>query len=244
MDKVLNINRQLVICGDRWRSLINIFRGMKTILILIITFLLILFSCKKSDESQNKIIPEIRINNIVCYPNDRISMEFEIIIKKGKEPFSYQWINPDTLKGSGPFTINLVSNLEIDVIITDSNNNNIEYIYVIKKESYDSLDYDYRNPYIGFYRCKVERNFEAPYDEIDTIYYDTVEISKHEVFTELNTSVHYSSVNFNYRSLIFSGYRISGRFINKDSISIFTWEMMEPGAPCHNYRGKKMNNLD
>ena len=51
----------------------------------------------------------------------------------------------------------------------------------MKKDTIDSLKYDYRNLYTGLYDCKVDFLGIFP----DSIFYDTLNVLKHNKFRDL-----------------------------------------------------------
>lgn len=216
----------------------NIYKSL-----ILISLLFIVFSCEKNykDTLTETIEAKVLINNILCYPNDSISLEFELSIIDGKEPYIIQWINPENLTGIGPFTISLNEDLLIDVIITDLDSTQIEYMYQIKKDTIDSLVYDYRNPYLGYYACQVvyQNNYSEP--KVDSTYYDTLCVSKNEMdFTKLIiTPTLWPSVYFDFTRLRLDGYRSFGRFYNDSSLYYYEY-MNEAFTETWEYNGNKI----
>ncbi len=208
--------------------------------------ILVLFSiffsqaCKKDTEPLN-FKTDIRITNLICYQNDSISMTFLITSTGGKSPYIYNWINPDSLTGEGPFTINIQNNIILEVETIDANQNKIKFQYEIKKDTIDPLKYDYRNAFIGFYDCEVKHRWaedsSGTYITHQNIYQDTIEVTKNSDFGMLNISDQHDLV-FNYRDSTFSGYHAYGEFQN-DSIT-FYYYFTPVGLVNYTYKGKKI----
>lgn len=214
---------------------------MRALFVIQTTILLILFGCNdKPDDYENLIQAECIVNELVCFPNDSISMEFELSILAEKKPYSIQWITPDTLKGSGPFTIDVVDDVRLEMIITDYEDQQFEFIHLIHKDTIDSLKYDYRDSYTGLYECEVHYNDYYSTPQFDTTYHDTLEISKDEIFTGLQIDPGITaSVEFDFKSLTFNGYHTDGKFHDEDSVYYFYY-----GTPIALYtwvfNGKKI----
>lgn len=144
--------------------------------------------------------------------------------KDGNGPYSYQWIMPDTMKGNGPFTVNLKENLKIVVKITDANSKQLDYTHIIRKDTIDSLKYDYRNHIIGNYISDFEEWYPVPtssgWEQVRNNYRDTLFIDKSEKF---NTIVcgNYNELTYNRKINGFTyewGSVYSSVHILKDSV--------------------------
>jgi len=127
---------------------------MKAINTLLLVLVIILQSCNKEDDTPT-INNEFHVSSLICYPNDSISVTFLITSSGGKAPYTYFWINPDTLNGNGPFKLPIDKDLDLQLEVTDANNVKVNFQYGIKKDTIDILKYDYRNPIIGLYKCEV-----------------------------------------------------------------------------------------
>lgn len=174
---------------------------MKIRLILLIFTLTgfgLLLSCKKdpTETPRSDFKADLLINRLICYPNDSISLSFEISPKEGNGPYLYKWILPDTFTGSGPFVVNLAKDLQISVTIKDANLKQLDFSSIILKDTIDPLKYDYRNDFIGDYICDIDHswpqvvnsNWEILHKrERDTItVYKSQSFSNIIVFNELN----------------------------------------------------------
>lgn len=94
---------------------------------------------------KNEISGEVVTRELVVYPEDSIYLEFELTIHVEKEPYTLQWIRPETFSGTGPFTVGLREDMLLDVIIIDSENQQFELKQTIQKDTIDPLKYDYRD---------------------------------------------------------------------------------------------------
>ncbi|MCJ7450041.1 MAG: hypothetical protein MUO72_20400, partial [Bacteroidales bacterium] len=188
--------------------------------------------------STNNFNSTLQVDRLICYPNDSISFTFEISVTGGQGIYAFNWINPDTLNGKGPITIYLKENLSLKVEISDSLNGKVLFDFQVKKDTIDSLIYDYRNEYIGFYDCTV--NYKDSYQNptVYSTYKDTIEVIKHSNFKKLQIS-NIQDVDFNFKKLTFWGYHLSGKFQN-DSIE-FYYYMTAMAMFSYTYNGKKLN---
>ena len=210
---------------------------------------LITFSFLQCCNQQNDISSEFIMNNMVYYPNDSISMEFELVIEVEEPPYTVQWNYPDSLEGTGPFTIPIAEDLQLDATIIDAHNQQFEFLHLIQKDTIDPLKYDYRNPYLGFYECKVYLSDYYPRPAgFDTVYMDTLEVSKHDEFTALIVSYetyrdpnHRESVEFNYRLLEFRTYHTRCFFYSEDSI-FYSHYWSAGGFPGWGWTGRKIEH--
>lgn len=207
-------------------------------------YLVVCFSCKTDDKDlkeNSDFNTELEIISLLCYPNDSISMSFRINSSNGTAPYNYKWLQPDTLVGEGPFTIWLKNNLLLDVEVFDADQNKMKFHYEILKDTIDLQKNDYRNVVTGLYTCEVLFN-SATVDSghiipHDSIYQDTIEISKHSDVKMLKIS--YYDVNYNFRNSSFDAYHLSGYF-KDDSISFYYFQT--PIALKNwTYKGKKIN---
>jgi hypothetical protein len=155
----------------------------------IVILIFLNFSCGK--EKHPKIDYEFQTIEIIYYPDNHISMTFDIIPKDDKEVYTINWFNPDSLKEEGPYTISLSSNLILDFEIYDSKNSIQRFQYEIKRDTIDSLRYDYRNNYIGTYSCDVTYS----YDGSIKYYQDTLIVVKNISFKMLNILTKYDIIN-------------------------------------------------
>jgi len=207
---------------------------MRSIIILIA---LISITSLKCCNHSNDISSEIVVNRLIYYPEDSISLEFELSIEAEYEPYSLQWIKPDTFKGTGPFTVNINEDLLIDVLISDAEGYQFEFIQVIQKDTIDSLKYDYRTLYYGEYDCKVF--YDDYFYGNDTSYNTIVTVSRDEdFFTAL--IIHGNPARFDYLTGYFYHPRLRGRFFSDDSINFRIWNSPEPIFDIWSYRGKKI----
>lgn len=182
-------------------------------------------SCDKEfDEPRSDFKADLLVDRLICYPNDSISLSFELVPKEGNGPYSYQWIMPDTMKGNGPFTVNLKQDLKILVKITDADSKQLDYTYIVKKDTIDSLRYDYRNPIIGSYISDFKEWYPvlttSGWEQVRNNYRDTLFIHKSEKF---NTVVcgNYNELTYNRKTHIFTyewGSVYSSVYAIKDSV--------------------------
>lgn len=198
-------------------------------LCLITGMIIFIVACKKQevsdqDTKMKTFDVSIEISDLTYFPGDSISMTFSVKANDGTPPYKYYWHTPDTLSGSGPYTIQLKKDFTADLTVKDVNNTTVDFQYTLLKDTIDSLKYDYRNPYLGLYKCKVKY---CDYNSYDTVYCtigkDTLLVSKEDVhtdFTQLYTSV--ARVDFNFKTLSFSGYHTCGYFYG-DSIYVYTY---------------------
>lgn len=208
---------------------------MRTIILLIA---IISITSLKCCNHSNDFSSEIVVNRLVYYPEDSISLEFELLIEVEYEPYSLKWIEPDTFKGTGPFTVNINEDLLLDVLISDAEGYQFEFMQVILKDTIDSLKYDYRNVYYGEYDCEVF--FDDYYNGNDSSYKEIVTITRDESFTYLTFNSNYRA-RFDYLTGYFYHNRMRGRFLPDDSILFHRWISPEPIFETWSYRGKKIN---
>ncbi len=218
--------------------------SLKILLSILIGFALFQ-NCKKESNDQPRFDfnADLLIKRLICYPNDSISVSFEVSPKDGNGPYSYKWLMPDTLKGSGPFVVNLVENLKILVTIKDVNSKRLDFSYIIKKDTIDSLKYDYRNDVIGSYVCDFDHSWpqliNSEWQIIHKQSRDTLRIFKSNIFDNLICGI---DVKYNFRQNSFSidlgnEYR-SGYFI-ADSIYYHYTRLARSWTKA---KGKKINN--
>lgn len=188
-------------------------------------------------EEPNEISGEFVLNNMVCYPDDSIFLEFEVFFSAEKEPFTYQWIYPDTFSGTGPFTVGLREDLLLDVLITDAENEQFEYIHLIRKDTIDPLNYDYRESYSGDYDCEIVdyQNHVVPHVYIHSR--DTIAVTRDDDFSRIIV-VGYS-LKFDIRYGYIGGDKQFGRFYKGDSLYLDTYFSPEP-MEVRLYYGKKI----
>lgn len=146
-------------------------------------------ACKKDNEV--KLGFEFLTREVCYYPEKHIAMTFDIIPTTDKETYTFNWFNPDSLKGKGPFRITISSNLILDFEIIETKNRVQRFQYEIKTDSIDSLKYDYRNNYIGTYSCRVIHFYE----DSTSYYQDTLAIVKNNSFNMLNILIHNDIIN-------------------------------------------------
>lgn len=168
---------------------------MKTFIKFFVLYALLpVFACHKEnppDNPQLNFIVRIEIISLTCFPHDSISITFKISSTDGKPPYTYKWINPATFTGEGPFTLNIQNNTNLDVIVSDSIYRKFKFHYEIKKDTIDSLKYDYRNLYIGKYKGTFIRTWKPmqslyPVTDIYTDY--VLSLTKHKDFRMLAIS--------------------------------------------------------
>jgi hypothetical protein len=161
----------------------------------------------------------------------------------GIEPYSYHWLNPKTLPGAGPFTINVKSDVYLDVEVSDARNIKEKYQCEIKKDTIDSLKYDYRNAYIGNYDCEVIYRWVnidsgGVYHYYDTTYQDTVLVSKHKQFNMLKIE-NIPDLTYYPKYSGFMGYHTDVTFTN-DSLDLYFF-LTPVGFFNWTYKGRKLN---
>ena len=214
------------------------------IVIMVITALILLHSCKNENE-QLSFNVDIDFINLVCYPNDSISTTFVIAPSGGKAPYMYNWINPGSFVGEGPFTMHVKNNIMLELEVVDANNTNVKFQYEIIKDTIDPLKYDYRNAFAGFYDCDV--NYRWVEDSNGTWishhrnYQDTIEVIKNGDFQMINISTVQPDLNFNYNDSTFRGYHTSGKFHN-DSIA-FNYFATPVALYSWDYKGGKIKQF-
>ena len=141
---------------------------------------LIGYSCKK--ENDTEIDFTYNASEIIYYPDKHISIVFDIKPKYDIGSYQIKWFTPDTLSGKGPFKIMITGNLVLDFEISDDKNNVKRFQYEVKADAVDSVEYDYRNDYIGTYFCNVTYTHNG-----STEYYqDTLTVVKNNDFVMLN----------------------------------------------------------
>lgn len=163
---------------------------LRNLIVILIGFVLC-YGCKKdsTEGPKSDFKADILIRKLVCYPNDSVSISFEISPKEGNGPYSYQWILPDSLNGNGPFTFCLVKDLKISVIIKDANHKQLDFSYLVRKDTIDFMRYDYRNNFIGDYVCDADHFWyqlvNSEWKIIHNIDRDTITVQKSQLFSNL-----------------------------------------------------------
>jgi hypothetical protein len=109
----------------------------------------------------------------------------------------------------------------------------------------ENESFDPRDPFVGSYRCKViyKNNLDPDHAmyKRDTIYYTTLDVSKHEsssilqISDELQVEVEFSITDSTFKGI---GQRIFGRFFLD---SIYMYSFLTPAAVISKtYLGKKI----
>ncbi|HET6556475.1 MAG TPA: hypothetical protein VFG54_04115 [Prolixibacteraceae bacterium] len=200
---------------------------------------------KESYEPRNDFKADLLVKRLICYPNDSISLSFELLPKDGNGSYSYQWMMPDTMKGSGPFTVNLNEDLKILVKIRDAKSKQLDYTHIIQKDTIDSLKYDYRNHIIGNYICDYQEWYPTSTDSgwvhIRNKYRDTLIVYKSEVFNNIACNI-FNELTFNRKTNKFTyewGSVFSSIYVVNDSVYFGHSRLARYGLSG---KGKKMTN--
>jgi hypothetical protein len=141
------------------------------------------------------------------------------------------------------YTYNVKSDVNLDLEVSDGNNNKVNYLYEIKKDTIDSLKYDYRNTYIGNYKCEViyrwaTQDSAGVYHCHDTTYNDTLSVSKHTQFDMMQIS-NIPDVKYYPNQSAFFGFHTTATFTS-DSVDLYFF--LTPVALYNwTYKGKKLN---
>jgi len=218
--------------------------------ILIIIALLFVQSCK--DENVQLIFDvDITFQHLIYYPNDSISMTFLMSSSGGESPYAYNWVNPDTLVGEGPFTIDISNDILLELEVIDANNTKVEFNYEIFKDTIERLKYDYRNNFMGFYDCVVLNQWVEELSDTMIIHLstsqETIEVIKHDDFqkikiinwfSEMNPNFWLCDLDFNFNDSTFNGYHTYGRF-HADSI-MFYYYSTPVALSSSDYKGVKI----
>lgn len=207
---------------------------------------LALTACNKKmpnsiEEIPNSIEAELEINKLVCYPDDSIYFDFSLIIEAEKEPFSLQWIHPDTFSGTGPFIIGLKEDLLLNVLINDAENEQLEYLHTIQTDTIDPLNYDYREKYYGAYAGeRWHHNGETRDPPFDTTYLDTTFVEMAEELDEIK--VNGGRDSFDYINQRFTTDRSYGTFFSEDSITWTSYSGPDGSVDIRSkFRGQKIS---
>lgn len=177
-------------------------------LFLLSLLLFIGFSCEK--EKDPDLTFDLQVTKIACYPENNISITFNIDPKGNYSPFEVKWYKPSDFQGTGPFTVTTKNNLDLDFEIKDSKNNSSRYTYTIRTDTIDSLKYDYRHQYTGNYSC----DGTYTYNGNEEYFHDTLTVLKTDDFKVITISN--SHMIYNGADNFF-GYHSFARFVN-DSI--------------------------
>ena len=184
------------------------------------------YSCEKQKTATIDFV--YNASEIIYYPDKHISIIFDVKPKYDIGDYTIKWYSPDTLVGEGPFKITITNNLVLDFEISDDNNNVKRFQYEVKIDAIDSVNYDYRNDYIGAYFCKVTYSYNGAIE----YYQDTLTVVKNNTFYMLNilttndirnsyegNKMIYLNSNGSYNSQtgVFFGYH-SGVLFEEDSI--------------------------
>jgi len=196
-------------------------------------FLFILMLFQLSCERRTELSYDFRVDNLAYFPFEDIRITFHIEPEGGNPPFELVWAEPDSLKGNGPFTINIREDISLDFKITDAENTSRHFTHIILKDTIDSITYDYRNKIAGDYSCDVVfSNFlkdnygNYMSDSLGNLikiykyWTDTIAIEKSEDFKLLNIPDYSTFLIYNYSDedeIHFYGYH-SGATFKTDSI--------------------------
>lgn len=175
--------------------------------ILLLT-LLICISCEK--ESNPVINYGLQFSNISYYPGKNIAITFTVVPNGDRSPFSIKWYEPSALTGVGPFTMNISTDLALDFELSDAGNKTERFAYTILADTIDSLKYDYRNQYIGQYKCDVTYSYQGEYQ----YFKDTLTVTKSESFG--NLKIDNASMIYNEPGSFYAYH--SGASFSNDSI--------------------------
>lgn len=149
--------------------------------ILLITILLFIgYACEKEKNRMTEF--EFQTMDITYYPEKQITMIFDIVPKGDLENYTVKWFNPDTLEDRGPYKIKFSTDIILDYEVLENGNTVQRFQYEIQPDTIDSLKYDYRNNYIGIYRCNVKYSFE----DSTSYFQDTLTVVKNNTFSMLN----------------------------------------------------------
>ena len=92
--------------------------GNRITLILTAAFIFLINPSCEKNQDKRKFNVDLNVLELNCYPNDHISMTFEICSSNGVEPYIYDWSNPKMFEGKGPITV-IFDNLENCLIISN-----------------------------------------------------------------------------------------------------------------------------
>lgn len=124
---------------------------MNRIVIISAALLLLLPGCKEKDEELQleEITIDFQVSNIETY-YDRLQLHLIINVENGNPPYSFNWIKPDTLSGPGPFNLILKSDLDIILLVKDSQGNSKTETFQLRISDYlNDTTLDYRNKFVG-----------------------------------------------------------------------------------------------
>jgi hypothetical protein len=207
---------------------------------------LLIFACKKHGEEASPVTETLKagvhVTRLVCFPYDSVSLTFIMQTEKGIPPYSYQWNSPPDFTGEGPFTMHLRNDTTLDVEVSDSVHHSQRYVCTIKKDTIDSLTWDYRNGYTGSYACEVfyrgvRIDTAGVWHHYDTTYQDTLSVSKHTLFNMLNITT-MPELTYYPKYKDFRGYHTTAAFSN-DSIDLYFF-LTPVGLFNWTFKGKKL----
>lgn len=181
-------------------------RHTRFILQFVVFAAISLYACKKNEDDH---IYSLKVNyktiGLYCYPESRIQWSFSVYVENGVPPYHYNWIRPEITSEGDTFAIDITENPVIRLEIEDAEENWGKLNLKIKKDTIDSLKYDYRNLYIGEYRGMTTAYYydwhSMPGPEY-TLYADTFFVQKAEKFSQV--MINTWKLDFDYNSSTFS----------------------------------------
>ena len=110
-------------------------------------FILSFNSCKKDEDEKEEVkkiyeplTADLQMDRLVYFPDSSIWCFFSLEnINGGLKPYSFQWINPDSLTDSGNFAVPVHSNMTIRVQVSDSYGGRVDKEFQVE---IDTLDYE------------------------------------------------------------------------------------------------------
>lgn len=193
-----------------------------SMIFMVFALLISLFSCKKSE---NDHIYNLKVNyktiSLYCYPEGRILWSFIVNVEDGIPPFNYYWISPETTSARDTFALDITKNSVIRLEIEDAGKNWGRLNLVIRKDTIDSLKYDYRNQFIGEYLGMYHTSYYDWHSMPGPVYtskIDTELIQKGEKFSQVMLSSWLLDFDFNTRTFSYFYPSYSNAVLRNDSL--------------------------
>jgi len=122
---------------------------MKTETLYLLILILLTIGCEKEHELEYDV--DVIFYNIKAYPNDSISLTFNILFQQKDSDLTVEWISPDTLKNKENGILSSSLDIPIEFNVLDNNKQIIKTVTktILIDTILANTEYDFRNMYEG-----------------------------------------------------------------------------------------------
>jgi len=232
------------------------FTAMRKIAIYLIYLLVIIVSCEKKDDKENRVDIKLVFDKIISYPNDSVWTKFHLDFNPVNHSSVIDWSSPDYFNNDSVYSLSLKTDYTLKFVLKTSDGKELksfEYTIII-----DSIlanpKYDFRNFYEGDYFFNIRHVYYSALHPIgvDTTYFVDGFVKKTGILQSSLLNINYgSSILWNnyplkltdYNNLLISPYNnlshpgetnfmfdphSYGKFLNYDSLML-TISIYGPG---------------